>query len=167
MSAAHPVDGDAGPGLHYGTAAGRWALAAAVLGSGIAFLDATVVGIALPAIGREFDAGVDALQWVSNAYTLTLAGLLLLGGTLGDRFGRRRVFVIGVIWFAATILLRLGGQYLLDPAAVGRFAALMIVSAPITSPSPGPPRLRPQAMVPTAMTSETRGPLSPPSRRSM
>jgi EmrB/QacA subfamily drug resistance transporter len=74
-------------------------LAAAVLGSGVAGLDATVVGIALPAIGRDFGTGVDALQWVSTAYTLTLAGLLLLGGALGDRYGRRRVFVAGVVWF--------------------------------------------------------------------
>ena len=96
---------DAAPGLHYGTTTARWVLTAAVLGSGVASLDATVVGIALPAIGREFSAGVDALQWVSNAYTLTLAGLLLLGGTLGDRYGRRRVFVIGVIWFAGASLL--------------------------------------------------------------
>jgi MFS family permease len=74
-------------------------LTAAVLGSGVAGLDATVVGIALPAIGKDFGVGVEALQWVSTAYTLTLAGLLLLGGTLGDRYGRRRVFVIGVVWF--------------------------------------------------------------------
>jgi EmrB/QacA subfamily drug resistance transporter len=96
---------DASPGLRYGTPTARWVLAAAILGSGVAALDATVVGIALPSIGREFSAGVDALQWVSNAYTLTLAGLLLLGGTLGDRYGRRRVFVIGVIWFAGASLL--------------------------------------------------------------
>src|SRR6185503_647896 len=74
-------------------------------GSGVAALDATVVGIALPSIGREFSAGLGTLQWISNAYTLTLAGLLLLGGTLGDRYGRRRVFVIGVIWFAGASLL--------------------------------------------------------------
>ena len=65
----------------------------------MAGLDATVVGIALPAIGKDFGVGVDALQWVSTAYLLTLAGLLLLGGTLGDRYGRRRVFIAGVIWF--------------------------------------------------------------------
>jgi EmrB/QacA subfamily drug resistance transporter len=93
------------PGLHYGTPTAYWVLTATVLGSGIAALDATVVGIALPSIGREFAAGVDALQWISNSYTLTLAGLLLLGGTLGDRYGRRRVFVIGVIWFAGASLL--------------------------------------------------------------
>jgi EmrB/QacA subfamily drug resistance transporter len=74
-------------------------LTAAVLGSGLAALDSVVVGIALPAIGKEFGVGVDALQWVSTAYTLTLAGLLLLAGTLGDRYGRRRVFLIGVVWF--------------------------------------------------------------------
>jgi EmrB/QacA subfamily drug resistance transporter len=85
--------------LRYGTARGRWVIAAAVLGSGMAGLDATVVGIALPAVGREFGVGVDALQWVSSAYTVTLAGLLLLGGTLGDRLGRRRVFLVGVVWF--------------------------------------------------------------------
>ena len=93
-----------GPGaplaLRYASPAGRWVLTAAVLGSGVAALDATVVGIALPSIGRAFSVGVEDLQWVVNAYTLTLAGLLLLGGTLGDRAGRRRVFIIGVIWFA-------------------------------------------------------------------
>jgi EmrB/QacA subfamily drug resistance transporter len=93
------------PALTYGTAQARWVLLATILGSGLATLDATVVGIALPAIGREFQVGVAGLQWVVNAYTLTLAGLLLLGGTLGDRYGRRRVFVLGAIWFAAASLL--------------------------------------------------------------
>jgi EmrB/QacA subfamily drug resistance transporter len=76
-----------------------------VLGSGIAFLDTTVVNVALPTIGEDLDAGIASLQWVVNAYTLTLAGFLLLGGSLGDHYGRRRVFVIGVIWFAAASLL--------------------------------------------------------------
>jgi EmrB/QacA subfamily drug resistance transporter len=93
------------PQLRYGTPAGRWTLVATVLGSGMAGLDATVVGIALPAIGRDFDVDVAGLQWVVNAYTLTLAGLLLLGGTLGDRYGRRKVFVIGTVWFAVASLL--------------------------------------------------------------
>jgi EmrB/QacA subfamily drug resistance transporter len=91
--------------LRYGTGRGRWVLAATVLGSGMAALDATVVGIALPAIARDFHVGVDSMQWVIDAYTLTLAGLLLLGGALGDSFGRRKVFVIGTIWFALASLL--------------------------------------------------------------
>jgi EmrB/QacA subfamily drug resistance transporter len=95
-----------GPGsVSYGSAKGRWILLATVLGSGMAFLDATVVNIALPAIGEDFDAGLASLQWTVNAYTLTLAGLLLLGGALGDRFGRRRVFMVGVAWFAVASLV--------------------------------------------------------------
>src|SRR4029077_176973 len=93
------------PALRMSTAHGRWVVAATVLGSGMAALDAPVVGIALPAIGRDFNVGVASLQWVINAYTLTLAGLLLLGGSLGDRFGRRRIFVAGTIWFAVASLL--------------------------------------------------------------
>jgi EmrB/QacA subfamily drug resistance transporter len=86
-------------GLRYRSGAGRWVLAATVLGSGMASVDATVVGIALPTVGREFRASVAELQWVVNGYTLALAALLLVGGSLGDRFGRRRVFTIGVVWF--------------------------------------------------------------------
>jgi EmrB/QacA subfamily drug resistance transporter len=93
------------PALRLSTAQGRWVVTATVLGSGMAALDATVVGIALPAIGRDFHAGVASLQWIVDAYTLTLAGLLLLGGTLGDSYGRRKVFVIGTVWFAAASLL--------------------------------------------------------------
>jgi EmrB/QacA subfamily drug resistance transporter len=81
-------------------ASGRWILFATVLGSGMAMLDATVVNVALPSIARVLDASMAGLQWTVNAYTLTLAGFILLGGALGDRYGRRRVFVIGVVWFA-------------------------------------------------------------------
>jgi EmrB/QacA subfamily drug resistance transporter len=92
-------------GLRYGSGPGRWVLAATILGSAIAAIDATAVGIALPAISRDFHAGIATLQWVVTAYTLTLAGFLLVGGGLGDRYGRRRVFVIGVVWFALASVL--------------------------------------------------------------
>ncbi|RMI33459.1 MFS transporter [Nocardia stercoris] len=86
--------------IRLSTATGRWVLLATVLGSGMAMLDATVVNVALPRIGDEFGASMAGLQWTVNAYTLTLAGLILLGGSLGDRYGRRRVFLVGVVWFA-------------------------------------------------------------------
>jgi EmrB/QacA subfamily drug resistance transporter len=92
-------------GLVYGTAQGRWVLFATVLGSALAFIDGTVVTIALPLIGREMRAGTAALQWTVNGYGLTLAAFLLLGGSLGDRLGRRRVFRVGVVWFALASLL--------------------------------------------------------------
>jgi EmrB/QacA subfamily drug resistance transporter len=92
-------------GLVFASARGRWVLLATVLGSAIASIDATVVGIALPAIGRNFGVGLADLQWVVTAYTLTLAGLLLLAGALGDKYGRKRVFLIGVVWFAVASLL--------------------------------------------------------------
>ncbi|TKK89388.1 MFS transporter [Herbidospora galbida] len=66
----------------------------------MALLDGTVVNVALPDLGRALDADIEGLQWTINAYTLTLAGLILLGGSLGDRYGRRKVFMIGVVWFA-------------------------------------------------------------------
>jgi EmrB/QacA subfamily drug resistance transporter len=89
----------------WGTPAGRWVLTAAVLGSAIVFLDTTVVNVALPTIGRELDTGLAGLQWTVNGYLLTLSALILLGGALGDLYGRRRVFVIGVVWFAAASAL--------------------------------------------------------------
>ncbi len=91
--------------VRYGEAAGRWVLFATVLGSGMAFIDATVVNIALPHIGADLDADAASLQWTINGYTLSLASLILLGGSLGDRFGRRRTFLVGVVWFAVASLL--------------------------------------------------------------
>ena len=88
-----------------GSAAGRWLVTATVLASGMAFLDATAVQVALPAIGREFDSSLSGLQWTVNGYTLALAALILLGGSLGDRYGRRRIFLIGVAWFAVASLV--------------------------------------------------------------
>ncbi|HYZ93501.1 MAG TPA: MFS transporter [Actinomycetota bacterium] len=91
--------------VRYATTTGRWVLAAAVGGSSIAFLDATVVNIALPRLGEDLDMGFSGLQWVSNGYLVTLSALILLGGALGDLYGRRRVFVIGTAWFAVASLL--------------------------------------------------------------
>ena len=91
--------------LAMGEPRGRWVLAATVLGSGIALLDSTIVNVALPTIGRDLGADFAGLQWTVNGYVLTLAAFILLGGTLGDRFGRRRVFVVGVVWFAVASLL--------------------------------------------------------------
>src|SRR5262245_47527096 len=84
------------------TAPGRWLVAGSVLGSGAVFLEGTVVSVALPAIARELGLGVAGLQWVMNGYLLTLSALTLLGGTLGDRFRRSRVFAIGCVAFAVT-----------------------------------------------------------------
>lgn len=80
-------------------------IAAATLGSGIAMLDGTVVNVALKTIGEDLDASLAELQWVTNGYLLSLASLILVGGSLGDRFGRRRVFVWGTIAFALASLL--------------------------------------------------------------
>ncbi|QLQ38372.2 MFS transporter [Micromonospora robiginosa] len=93
------------PRLRTGTAAGRGTLLAAVLASGMVFLDSTVVNVALPRLGAELDATVAGLQWTVNGYLLMLAAFVLLGGALGDRFGRRRIFLLGVVWFAAASVL--------------------------------------------------------------
>ena len=90
--------------LHLASARGKWVLTATVLGSAMAQLDATVVGIAQPAIGKDFHAQIAGLQWVSAGYLLTVAGLILLAGALCDRYGRRKIFVIGVAWFAIASL---------------------------------------------------------------
>jgi EmrB/QacA subfamily drug resistance transporter len=87
-------------GLELHSAKGRIALAATVGASAMAMLDATVVNVALPHIGEDFHASVSSLQWVLTGYLLALASLILLGGALGDEYGRRRVFLIGTVWFA-------------------------------------------------------------------
>ena len=87
------------------SAQGRWLVTAMILASGMAFLDSSIVNLALPDIDRDLDAGVAGLQWTVNAYTLTLASLILVGGSLGDRLGRRRIFIVGVTGFAVASLL--------------------------------------------------------------
>src|SRR5260370_5354498 len=91
---------DPAPAIRLNEPAGRWVLLATVLGSSMAFLDATVVNVALPTIGRNLGASLGGLQWTVTAYTLSLAGLILLGGALGDRLRRRPIFLVGVVWFA-------------------------------------------------------------------
>lgn len=91
--------------VRMGTPGGRAVVAAATLGSGMALLDGTVVNVALKTIGEDLDASLAELQWVTNGYLLSLASLILLGGSLGDRFGRRRVFVWGTVSFALASLL--------------------------------------------------------------
>jgi EmrB/QacA subfamily drug resistance transporter len=90
--------------VRLGTATGRWVVLATVLASGMTMLDATAVNVALPAIGRDLGSELAGLQWTLSGYTLALASLIMLGGALGDRYGRRRVFLIGVVWFAVASL---------------------------------------------------------------
>ncbi|WP_426243284.1 MFS transporter [Nocardioides sp. LHG3406-4] len=94
------------PGLiSLDSSTGRMVVAAATLGSGLTMLDGTVVNVALKTIGEDLDASLAQVQWITNGYLLSMASLILLGGALGDRFGRRRVFVIGTMWFALASLL--------------------------------------------------------------
>ncbi|MER5632125.1 MFS transporter [Streptomyces nitrosporeus] len=98
-------EGDGAGGLRLASARGRWVLACVVLASGTAMLDGTVVNVALPRMGRDLGASLSVLQWVVNAYMLTLSALLLWGGALGDRLGRRRTLMLGVAWFAGASAL--------------------------------------------------------------
>lgn len=111
----------------------RLTLAACILGSGIALLDSTVVGVALPSIQRDLGGGLAAQQWVSNAYLLTLGSLILVGGSLGDLFGERRVFAIGVAGFGAASVLCAAspsiGALIAARALQGVAGALLVPSA--------------------------------------
>lgn len=89
----------AAPGVRWGSPAARGILATTILGSGMAMLDGTIVNVALPRIGAELGASVAGLQWILDGYLLALASLILIAGSLGDRYGRRRVFLVGVVWF--------------------------------------------------------------------
>lgn len=82
----------------------RWVLPATILGSSLGFIDAAVVNVALPAMQRDLATPIATMQWVANGYMLTLASLILLGGSAGDRFGRKRVFLAGLVAFAAASL---------------------------------------------------------------
>lgn len=95
---------DPGPAVRLRSSRGRGILAATVVGTGMVFLDSTIANVAINRIGAEFHASFAELQWVLNGYTLPLASLILLGGALGDRLGRRRIFLIGTVWFALASL---------------------------------------------------------------
>ncbi len=118
-------------GVRMSSGAGRWIVVATVLGSGLAAIDATVVGIALPSIGRQFHASFSVLQWVVTGYSLTLASLLLVGGALGDRFGRRRVFSIGIVWFT---LASAACALSIDPTMLVATRVLQGVGAALLTP---------------------------------
>src|SRR6476619_8408952 len=81
------------------THVGIWVLVATILGSSMAFIDGSVVSVALPVIQRDLNATTTDVQWIVEAYSLFLAALILVGGSLGDHFGRRRIFAIGMIVF--------------------------------------------------------------------
>jgi MFS family permease len=86
-------------GCHEGSK--PWVLAAAILGSSMAFIDTSVVNVALPAVQADLAVPLVQAQWIVNAYVLMLGALVLIGGSAGDRFGQSRVFVAGVVWFTA------------------------------------------------------------------
>ena len=110
--------------------AGRWVLAATILGSGMAFIDGTVVNVALPALQKGLGATAADVQWVVEAYSLFLSALLLVGGSLGDLYGRRLVFAAGVAVFALASawcgLVPDVGQLIIARGAQGVGAALLV-----------------------------------------
>src|SRR5436190_15699718 len=117
-----------------------WILAATILGSSMAFIDGTVVNVALPALQWSLKATVVDVQWVVEAYSLLLASLLLVGGSLGDHYGRRRIFIGGVVLFSvASLWCGLAtsiGQLILARAVQGAGGALLVPgSLAIISPS--------------------------------
>jgi MFS family permease len=133
-----------GPGsVRLASAAGRWILAVAVLGEAMVLLEATVVNVALPSIGRDLRAGVAGLQWTLNGYVLTLAALVLAAGSLSDIYGRRRVFTLGTAVFVAASALCAAAPTIQLPAPLpplSRTAATRCFrwscSAPASSPPP-------------------------------
>jgi EmrB/QacA subfamily drug resistance transporter len=118
--------------LRYASGQGRWALVAVILGSGAAFLESSVVTVALPAIGKDLDLELGGLQWVMNGYLLSLSALIITGGSLGDLYGRRRVFNLGLIGFAATSLLCAiapSGEALIGARVLQGASAALVVPA--------------------------------------
>lgn len=133
--------------LTLSSTAGRWVVVATALGSGMAFLDGSVVNVALPAMRRDLGGGIVMQQWVLDGYLLTLSALLLLGGALGDRYGRRRVFVIGLVGFTVASLgcgLAPSSGALVAARAVQGVAGALLVPGSL-------------ALIDASITSEDRG----------
>src|ERR1700675_458198 len=120
----------AGAGVPCGAQAGIWILAATIIGSSMAFIDSTVVNVALPALQVSFHATVVSMQWVVESYGLLLAALILVGGSLGDLFGRRLMFLLGVVIFgAASVACALASninQLIIARSIQGVGAALLV-----------------------------------------
>ena len=128
--------------------ASRWVLPATILGSSLSFIDGSVVNVALPAMQDSLDASLGTLQWVVNGYMLTLASLILLGGSAGDRFGRRRTFIAGLVGFTAASL-----ACALAPSAIWLIAARMAqgIAAALLTPAS-------LAIIGAAYSGKARGP---------
>ena len=114
----------------------RWTLLATIIGSGIVFLDGTIVNVALPQMRSDLDLSTTGQQWIINAYTLTFAGFLLLGGRAADLFGRRRVFLLGLALFTACSLLgglaQTGGELIAARVVQGIGAAIAVLDEQAT-----------------------------------
>ncbi len=126
----------------------RWVLPATILGSSMSLIDGSVVNVALPAMQRSLDTTFGTMQWVANGYMLTLASLILLGGSAGDRFGRRRMFMIGLVGFAGASLacgLAPSASWLIAARLVQGVAAALLTPASL-------------AIIGAAFSGEARGP---------
>jgi EmrB/QacA subfamily drug resistance transporter len=134
-------------GLSFRSASGRWVVVATALGSGMAMLDGSVVNVALRQIGEHLDASLAQLQWITNGYLLALASLILVGGSLGDRYGRRRVFLIGVGWFALASARCAAAQ---DPSQLIAARVLQGIGGALLTPGS-------LAMIQSAFRTEDRG----------
>lgn len=145
---------------------GPWVLAATILASSMAFIDSTVVNIALPSMQKEFGVGLEKIQWVIETYSLLLSALILLGGSLGDRFGRRRIFVIGTLSFAAASVLCAAAPDLLTlnvaRALQGVGAALLVPSSLAVISASFPPSQRGAAIGTWTAFSAVTTALGPP-----
>jgi MFS family permease len=140
---------------------GSWVLVATILGSSMVFIDGTVVNVALPALQRDLGATAGDVQWVVEAYSLFLASLILVGGSLGDRFGRRRIFAIGIALFTVASafcgLAQNVPMLVIGRSVQGIGGALL---TPAASPSSAPISPRRSAAKPSAP-----GRVSPPLHR--